>query len=39
MLGLIFGIHGTEEDKFVGMVDFYDDMNTHLQCISELLEK
>jgi len=39
MLSLIFGIHGTEEDKFVAMVDFYEDMNVHLKCINELLDK
>ena len=39
MLGLIFGIHGTNEDKFNGMVDYYEDLNVHLQCINELCEK
>ena len=39
MLGLIFGIHGTNEDMFINMVDFYEEMNTNLMCINELLDK
>ena len=39
MLGLIFGIHGTDEDKFNSMVDFYEEMNVNLQCINELIDK
>jgi hypothetical protein len=30
MLGLIFGIHGTNEEMFVNMVDFYEELNTNL---------
>lgn len=39
MLGLMFGIHGTDERRFIGMVDFYEDLNVSLQCINELIDK
>ena len=39
VLGLIFGIHGTDEDRFTSMADFYEEMNVNLVCINELIDK
>ena len=36
LLSLIFGVHGTDEETFVGMVEYYEFMNQHLTFINEL---
>ena len=39
MLGHVFAIHGTEDDIFVRMVDYYEDMHIKLTCLNELIDK
>ena len=39
MLGHVFAIHGTEDDIFVRMVEYYEDMYIKLTCLNELIEK
>lgn len=39
MLGHVFAIHGTEDEIFVRMVDYYEDMYVKLTCLHELIDK
>ena len=39
MLGHVFAIHGTEDEIFVRMVEYYEDMCIKLTCLHELIEK